>query len=278
MTIPSGASLGQLAGHHGLLPDDERKRLTDELQRAVRAGKPTSLVRLLLKAGWQRDTLHSLLASGAALDTVRCDACGDATRQAQLEQRIEYPCARCGSLLLGFEVFGRTEPPQDEARAGTDRYPQVIPLPNERAPGAPRVPTARYEEVLPVPQDRNDATSPFGHVIALPAPPRPPGRVLSDEEASSELETLLSAPSYDPEGMTLGPGELLGDLRDVETVPPPPQSPAPKGPAPSPPPAPGPRITRSAPIALLPLVIVLAVLLVGIAVGLAMLFLRGRGG
>ena len=135
-----------MALKYGLLDPAKRERACATLRAAAKGGQPTSLGRLLIAEGHAPEVVAAVLASGEAASAILCDACGAARAQAELRERGEVPCLRCGSLLLGFRVFAKP--------------------PTRRVSGA----TQRYSGVLEIPQgeDPNDATSPYGVIIPTP--------------------------------------------------------------------------------------------------------------
>ena len=202
------ASLGQLAVHQGLISVAELRQLADELRALALRREATSLARLLIGRGLDPEEVRGVLAQGTSFAAVACDACGELVPQDDLDERREQACPRCGSLLLGFRAFAPPGAPAQ--RSTTDRYPVVLPIP---------------EECDPKGQDTNA----YGTVLPLPEAP-----VVNDQEAASRFEDLLSKPvsaewlaeapqglgvfqSGDGElgGVTLGPSELTDAMVDL---------------------------------------------------------------
>ncbi|MGE0712916.1 MAG: hypothetical protein AB7N76_11530 [Planctomycetota bacterium] len=238
--MTSAASLGQLAVHRKLIDTGELRALSEELRRAVTEGRPSSMARLLIAHGISSDEVRATLACGLGLQSVCCDACATPQENQTLTQRVEVPCPRCGSLLMGFSAF-----------APSDRVPVA------RESGV----TARYPHVLPLPsgQDPNDETNAFGIVLPTPPPrdPRPPtgrlGEAVAQGEAAARFQDLVSrgvsgdrldawlaaAPQGlgtftsgegDLGGVTLSPGELANLRReDLEGQGPPAEAQQPSG-------------------------------------------------
>ena len=206
--MSDAASLGQLAVHQGLITVAELRQLADELRALALRREPTSLARLLIGRGLPLEGVRGVLAHGTSFSSVACDACGELIPQAQLGERSEQPCPRCGSMVLGFRAFA--PPGAPTRRATTDRYPVVLPIPAECDP-------------------KGQETNAYGTVLPLPEAP-----VVNAQEAASRFEDLLSKPvsaewlagapqglgvfqSSDGElgGVTMGPNDLTGAMVDL---------------------------------------------------------------
>lgn len=201
------ASLGQLAVHQGLITVAELRQLADELRALALRREPTSLARLLIGRGLPAEGVRGVLAQGTDFQSVACDACGELIPQAELGERSERACPRCGSMVLGFRAFAPQGAPP---RSTTDRYPVVLPIPEECDP-------------------KGQETNAYGTVLPIPEAP-----VVNPQEIASRFEDLLSKPvsaewlagapqglgvfqSGDGElgGVTLGPSQLSEAMVDL---------------------------------------------------------------
>jgi serine/threonine protein kinase len=133
------ASLGQLAVRARVIPVEQCRRLRAAVRARARAGEPMSLGRMLVKGGLRTQELRDILRSGADLDAVACDGCGELTPQADLPRRREYACDSCGALFLPFAPFlsggGKEEEEAAKKRrrsagAPTQAYAAILPVPN----------------------------------------------------------------------------------------------------------------------------------------------------
>jgi serine/threonine protein kinase len=125
------ASLGELTVHAGLVPAEELDLLCQALRLRVQEGQGLSLARLLLKGGLSRRDLRSVFALGAELPAIRCDGCGAEVPQQMLPDKKEYPCSKCGVLLLGFAACAGRKP-EEVAKAAsvrTQTFQGILPLP-----------------------------------------------------------------------------------------------------------------------------------------------------
>lgn len=174
------ASLGQLAVSLGVLTVAQRDRMGVELFQRTRRKAPTSLARLLLQGGLDAVKVQELLAFGAHLAAVRCDACELGIPQSQLKKREEVACPRCGSLVLGFAAYaGAPNTPAGPKTASAEDEDDTKPLaPGEAAKAMAADTTEKWKGVLPVPAARAGApregagTDRWPGVIALPPGPR----------------------------------------------------------------------------------------------------------
>lgn len=202
----SAQSLAGLAVERGLITPAERDKMLAELRRRAQAGAPISFARLLVGASIPAPTVQSLLATGASYPAVLCEGCGQAIPQGMLPERREYPCSRCGNMVLGFATFLRAPPPRDaEDEANTEEVaalparppaakppaakPPAAPAPPAPAPPpsgvkAPRTPTPRSvvrlrpppsltppsDEAAPLPARPAGVTDRYDEVLPVPAP------------------------------------------------------------------------------------------------------------
>lgn len=164
MASSRAASLGQLALRARLVPADELRRLEAFIRERVRAGRPVSMGRLLLRGGLTSKGLRRLLRSGADLEAVACDACGAEHPQERFSSRAEWPCRECGALLLGFAIF----------RKGALRKRAASSAPRSEPARAASSTTQRFHEVVPIPrapdpqQERSEAPLPLDAVPPVP--------------------------------------------------------------------------------------------------------------
>lgn len=262
MDVKAEASLGQLAVSLGVITVAQRDRMGIELFQRARRGAPTSLARLLLQGGLNAQRVQELLAFGAHLGAVRCDACELGIPQTQLKKREEVPCPRCKSLVLGFAVYSGdphqtaaapasaendTKPfaPGEAAHAiadvadTTEKWRDVLPVPGAQA-AAPRpgAGTDRWPGVLALPPE------PKSGPHALPPPPRSGGDAPPRTPVASESGDDLGGRTMTFGNVLPAPSDATMQLfpvgRSGETKGPPPTGPvklvAP--PRPQPPPAP----------------------------------------
>lgn len=193
------ASLGQLAVTRGVISEAARERLARDLLECARAGKPRSLARLLLQGGFTAQAVQELLLHGASIPSVRCDACGEAISQQKLRKREEVPCARCGSLVLGFAAYSRD--PSEAASEVDDDTKRM----------GPEDPTEKWRSVLPTPPPRESAgTERWKGVVPLPPRPddgkggTPPGGVPTRTPAGGGGRAPRNTtPVDDPTGRTI---------------------------------------------------------------------------
>ncbi|MBX3472303.1 MAG: protein kinase [Planctomycetes bacterium] len=218
MKPAAAASLGQLAVLCRLITEAEHAQLRRLLQARARSRRPTSLARLLLKAGFGARTLRRLLRLGVELPAVRCDACGATTPQGALPRRKEAPCAACGALLLGFAGFrkaGDAAPARpaalwDSSGSGSAEGPPLtasvagaLPALDAATPASGVVDgdamaTVAFSGVLRLPglaaalaDEEEPTTLPFDDVLALPAAGRGPR---SEEETVMAFDRLVAEP------------------------------------------------------------------------------------
>jgi hypothetical protein len=193
MPQQDAASLGQLAVLCRLITEAELARLRRLIQQRARGPKPTSLARLLIKAGFGARTVRRLLRLGADLAGVRCDGCGRGIAHAELPGRRELPCPGCGALVLGFASFRKAT----TAERSVASLWESTSLPSIDARPAPLsddpqggVSTVHFHGVLGLPSQDDETTLPFDDVLALP---RVPGRApRSEEETIVEFEALVA--------------------------------------------------------------------------------------
>ncbi|MEZ6183399.1 MAG: serine/threonine-protein kinase [Planctomycetota bacterium] len=183
------ASLGQIAVFLQVVNREEHREISRQLQNGARDGKPNSYARLLLQGGVPTKTVEEILRRGHRLQAVRCDACGTTIPQERLSKRKEYPCAECGSLVLGFRAFSK--PRADALDGESDEYPQRLSPTGERVLADPLPPVA----------DAKTQTMAFGTVLALPQ--RDPEEKVTPAEALLMFGDL--AESY--EGVPPASGE-----------------------------------------------------------------------
>ncbi|MCO5170772.1 MAG: serine/threonine protein kinase [Planctomycetes bacterium] len=214
MKPAAAASLGQLAVLCRLISEAEHAKLRRLVQARARMKRPTSLARLLLKAGFGARTVRRLLRLGVDLTAVRCDGCGAALPQAALPRRTEAPCPACGALLLGFAGFRRRDdgapppPPAalwDSSGSGSAEAPPLsvsgaaaLPALDAATPAgggedADAMATVAFTGVLRLPglaaDDDEPTTLPFDDVLALPAAGRGPR---SEEETIMAFDRLVA--------------------------------------------------------------------------------------
>ena len=215
----SAASFGQIAVLLEVVSREEHREVSKELHARLKAGRPTSYAKLLLRRGVSPATVKQVLRRGASLVAIRCDACGASVGQEKLPRRVEYPCPGCGSLLLGFAAFAKREQeraspaPVVDGEAQTINFRQALPLPPPPEPlsglATPQalepeegLETALFRDVfvLPAearsaPRDDDETTYAFGQLAdsggehglpegaavraAIPPAPRGPGAALS---------------------------------------------------------------------------------------------------
>lgn len=196
----SAASFGQVAVLLQVVTKEEHRDLSKELHAALKAGRPTSYAKLLLRRGVSTSTVKTVLRKGSSLESVRCDACGTSIPQAKLPRRTEYPCPRCGSLLLGFAAYARREPARAEAaapvvedgEAQTLNFRQALPLP------APP-PSAGLELATPALEPEEGlGTALFREVFVLPADRGDPR---SDDETTNAFGELAESGGDTTEGL-----------------------------------------------------------------------------
>lgn len=274
LDVKVDASLGQLAVSLGVITVAQRDRMGIELFQRSRRGAATSLARLLLQGGLNAVKVQELLAFGAHLPSVRCDACELGIPQSQLRKREEVPCPRCGSLVLGFAAYAgapKTAAAEDEddtrpltagqaaqamAADTTEKWKGVLPVPAGNA-GAPRegAGTDRWPGVLALPPKSGPhsmpAPTPRSGVYQKPAPaPTLPGAPNSDSGddiggRTMQFGNVLPAPGDGT--IQLFPTGAMGENPRPPTVPvklsipplmpppPPPKQPkTPAAPAPQP--------------------------------------------
>jgi serine/threonine protein kinase len=196
--LPASASLGQLAVVLEVISREEHREISRLLQLSMRQRQPMSYARLLVRRGVSSQTVEELLRRGASLRAVRCDACGASIPQDSLIRRREYPCLRCGALLLGFRAYAQTgaspaaaPAPSPAARKSFDRAPGQKPPP---ATGLDlELPTITHGQVLPLPGQGDRRRD-----LDLPTPSARLARGSEDTTVpAAEAETQATASFHD---------------------------------------------------------------------------------
>lgn len=221
----SAQSLAGLAVERGLITPGERDKLIAELRRRAQAGQATSFARLLVGASIPASTVQGLLATGSAYPAVLCESCGQAIPQGMLPERREYPCTRCGCMVLGFSTFLRTPPPRDAeddanteevaalpARPPASKSSVPAPIPAPPLTGSlrpPKTPTPRSVVRLRPPPSLAQSVAPSGPLP--PATPPPPGA--GRPGVTDRYDEVLPVP--EPTTPAGGDGDGEGEGEDI---------------------------------------------------------------
>jgi hypothetical protein len=250
-------SLGELLLRAGVIDAPALERLVTDLRERLRAGRPTSLARLVVERGVPAARILALVGNVEG-PSFRCDACSTPYQTGAYALGREFPCARCGALLVGL---GRTPSDVDDGR--TVRFQGVLRIPEgmPATPAAPATPkalsdsdvaatTLAFGQVLPVPgavpltpataptvceEDETGRTMTFKNVLPLP-PAAPPATAPRVKPPSDEGGRTM----FFEDVLPLPPGQAAPPLTAGWLPPPPPGPSAPPAPGawlPPPPPA-----------------------------------------
>jgi hypothetical protein len=209
-------SLGDQLARAGVVDRPTLDALIGLLRDRLRNGTPTSLGRLLLERGVPSIRILAAATSGERVTAVRCDACTSVQGVPVPLPTREFPCSRCGALLLplGPAVGGTADatmlgaPVLPLPAPFTPATPSDNPDPNEDStmPLAGEGQTARFPGVLPIPAPAppgGGTTLHFGVVLPIPEALAPQDRVLP---AGAEAPTV--AISGDPRARGAASGAI----------------------------------------------------------------------
>jgi hypothetical protein len=153
-------------------------RFVTELRERQRAGRPTSLARLLIERGIEGGRVRAAAVAGSG-SAVKCDACGVA-HDVKAAFGREFGCPRCGALVVSLGEV-------------------PVPVTPGAASLAPSEPTLRFNQVLQIPEGGTDdaRTVRFDGVLPLPPPaqvgpiepfPAPPDAATVDSRAITQSD------------------------------------------------------------------------------------------
>jgi hypothetical protein len=242
MTSPlQPPSLGDVLQKAGIVDAATLEGLVLVLRDRLRSGTQASLGRLLLERGVPAPRILAAAASAGSPGAVRCDACST-VQPIQTRSGREFPCARCGALLLALGAAVATPPVPGTGPAETILDMAVLPLPSPFTPGLQPEPnedttvpldqdgTMKFGGVLPLPDAHETSSTTLPFRTVLPLPGRKPMVVVPGIPAS-ELPTGIY-PATDMEPLAQGIG-VPPMVHTGNPVAPPPAPGVPATPAPA---------------------------------------------
>ncbi len=229
----AATSLGEMLQRAGLVDGPLLETLVGTLRERLRAGAPTSIGRLLIERGIPSMRILAVATSGERASVIRCDACSNAQSLPSPPPSREFPCGRCGALLLPLG-------PAIDGRGGSTIIDDsILPLPVPKTPGVllgnpepnedTTMPlgatspfgfknTGRFDDVLPIPgaaesDSSGGTTLQFNKVLPLPAalksaaPITPP---VDPEIAGGTEDPTVSLPAMSASSSGAGPIAGMG--------------------------------------------------------------------
>ncbi|HZU97757.1 MAG TPA: hypothetical protein VFF73_13740 [Planctomycetota bacterium] len=216
MTSPlQPPSLGDVLKKAGIVDAASLESLVLVLRDRLRSGTPASLGRLLLERGVPAPRILAAAASAGPPGAVRCDACST-VQPVQTRSGREFPCARCGALLLALGVPIATPSVPGAGPGETVLDMNVLPLPSPFTPGLQPEPnedttvpldrdgTMKFGGVLPLPDAHESSSTTLPFRTVLPLPGRKPPVVVPGIPASELPTGIYSATDVEPLAQGIG--------------------------------------------------------------------------